>query len=219
VNSFDPILAVLKAPQLELWTKLCEVPETFVLYGGTALALRLGHRYSIDYDFFSADEFDSDKLLSRIPFMENVVDVLQNKQNTLEVVLDGINGPTKISFFGNVNFGYIDVPSKVVENNITVASVRDIFAWKLKTICSRIEVKDFQDIAEMIRRGFRLEDGINCVVSLFKGLINTSHPIKALDYLDIPPLEELSEDDKILLRNAAQSFEFKNVAPVPIYNY
>lgn len=49
----NPQTAVLPAPQQEeLWPKLKTIPKQFVLYSGTAIALQLGHRESVDFDFF-----------------------------------------------------------------------------------------------------------------------------------------------------------------------
>jgi len=47
MNILQPHLEVLSEAQLALWKELSEVPNDFVLYGGTALALRLGHRKSV----------------------------------------------------------------------------------------------------------------------------------------------------------------------------
>jgi hypothetical protein len=52
-----PHLDILPASQRALWRELAEIPPDFVLYGGTALALRLGHRQSEDFDFFSSQSF------------------------------------------------------------------------------------------------------------------------------------------------------------------
>lgn len=57
---FNPNLSILPPPQLQLWPELDATPEAFTLYGGTALALRLGHRASVDFDFFSNQPFDPD---------------------------------------------------------------------------------------------------------------------------------------------------------------
>jgi hypothetical protein len=46
------------------------IPAWFVLYGGTALALRLGHRASEDFDFFSKQGFRPDDLERQVPFLE-----------------------------------------------------------------------------------------------------------------------------------------------------
>jgi len=52
--NFTPRLDILPPSQRRLWDELSAVPEEFVLYGGTAIALHLGHRESVDFDFFGA---------------------------------------------------------------------------------------------------------------------------------------------------------------------
>lgn len=51
---FLPALQIPPAEQRRLWDELGAIPEDFVLYGGTALALRLAHRQSVDFDFFGS---------------------------------------------------------------------------------------------------------------------------------------------------------------------
>ena len=70
--SFEPRLDILPDSQRELWPELDAVPSDFVLYGGTALALQLGHRVSEDFDFFSSAGFDPDRLQSRLPFFREL---------------------------------------------------------------------------------------------------------------------------------------------------
>lgn len=53
---------ILPASQRQLWPELDAVPADFVLYGGTGLALQLGHRVSEDFDFFSSSGFGLDTL-------------------------------------------------------------------------------------------------------------------------------------------------------------
>ena len=60
--TFRPRLDVLPAAQRRLWPALADVSEPFVLYGGTALALRPAHRTSVDFVFFAAEALDADKL-------------------------------------------------------------------------------------------------------------------------------------------------------------
>jgi hypothetical protein len=62
--TFAPRLDILPAPQLALWHELPAIPRQFVLYGGTALALRLGHRISVDFDFFASLPLDHAQLES-----------------------------------------------------------------------------------------------------------------------------------------------------------
>ena len=62
--SFSPKLDALAAPQRRVWKELKVTPKQFVLYGGTAL--RLGHRVSEDFDFFTNAKFEPQDVLERI---------------------------------------------------------------------------------------------------------------------------------------------------------
>ena len=62
--TFVPRLDILPDEQRALWPALVQVPESLVLYGGTALALRLGHRTSVDFDLFSSEALDFDALFA-----------------------------------------------------------------------------------------------------------------------------------------------------------
>jgi len=59
----EPLLAILPESQRNLWPHLGRIPDRFVLYGGTAIALRFGHRQSIDFDFFSTQQFNGNEIL------------------------------------------------------------------------------------------------------------------------------------------------------------
>ncbi len=66
-KTFVPCLDILPPAQRDLWPQLREASRMgFVLYGGTAIALRLGHRQSMDFDFFTERPFDQDRLIQRL---------------------------------------------------------------------------------------------------------------------------------------------------------
>ena len=69
---FHPRLDILPPPQKALWPELAEVPEHFVLYGGTALALRLGHRQSLDFDFFTSENVGPEELLHSLRLLRDL---------------------------------------------------------------------------------------------------------------------------------------------------
>jgi hypothetical protein len=55
-NSFEPRTKILPKAQQEIWPLLGPAPGlSFVLYGGTAVALYFGHRISVDFDFFRTE--------------------------------------------------------------------------------------------------------------------------------------------------------------------
>jgi hypothetical protein len=79
--TFVPQLSVLPASQRALWKELAEMPPEFTLYGGTGVALHLGHRTSVDCDFFAANTIRPGGLYSSIAFLRNAK-VIQQEQNT-----------------------------------------------------------------------------------------------------------------------------------------
>jgi hypothetical protein len=66
---FNPKLEILPSPQRSLWNQLKQTPQNFVPYGGTAIALRLAHRKSEDFDFFSNERFEPSDLLFRVSYL------------------------------------------------------------------------------------------------------------------------------------------------------
>src|SRR5208337_1585729 len=98
---FVPNLDILPPAQKRLWSELDATPKTFVLYGGTALALRLGHRQSEDFDFFSSQSFISEELLAGLSYLENATAV-KLAENTLTCQVQR-QGPVLISFFGGLD--------------------------------------------------------------------------------------------------------------------
>lgn len=80
--AFIPTLTTLPPPQRKLWPELTATPAFFTRYGGTALALRLGHRASVDFYFFANATFDPDHLANTLPYLSNAERV-QVAPNTL----------------------------------------------------------------------------------------------------------------------------------------
>ena len=100
---FTPDLTKLPLAQRKLWPELATTPAAFTLYGGTALALHLGHRVSVDFDFFSNASFDPDDLARKLPYLDDAEQV-QVAANTLTCRIDR-GGPVLVSFFGGLGLG------------------------------------------------------------------------------------------------------------------
>jgi len=114
----------------------------FYLAGGTGLALQLGHRDSIDFDFFKEGDFDTVALKKEIEtvFAEHDVVFTQEEKNTLSCVVDG---SVQVSFFG---FSYpLQVPLVQTEY-FSIASFVDIGCMKLAAVTSRSVEKDYVDL-------------------------------------------------------------------------
>src|SRR5580700_1882136 len=83
---FEPRLDVLPPAQRRLWPELSTTPEDFTLHGGTAIALRLGHRQSVDFDFFAARPFAPYTLLQTVPYLKGAT-VRRSAANTLSATV------------------------------------------------------------------------------------------------------------------------------------
>ena len=84
---------VLPPPQRAFWQEdLDTLPRGWVLYGGTAIALHLGHRHSRDFDFFSSDPLDRDALRGGARCLAEAK-TLQDEPDTLTVVAEKAGEP------------------------------------------------------------------------------------------------------------------------------
>ena len=193
---------ILPAAQRRLWDEGLGVPGHFVLYGGTALALRLGHRQSVDFDFFSAQDFSPDALLPALPYGHSAT-LLQSERNTLTVLLGG-DEPVKISFFGGLPFSPVQPPD-IAPNGIAIASLEDLYATKLTAAVQRSEAKDYLDIAALLAHGLSLEYGLGCARAFYGAHFNTALPLKALVYFEDGDLPSLPAAVRAALTSTVRS--------------
>ena len=197
---FDPRLDVLSAAQQKLWTHLSPAPRlSLVLYGGTAVALFLGHRVSVDFDFFQAHPLDKEQLRQSFDFFDGSA-VVQDAPNTLAVLARMPSRPVRVSFFGGIGFGRVNEPLLTRDGTPSVASLDDLMATKLKAVLDRAEAKDYRDIAQMISAGVSLAAGLGAFQRMFKG--EPAQVLRAIGHFKDGDLPTLAKADQELLRNA-----------------
>jgi hypothetical protein len=200
VKTFDPKLGPLPAAQKNIWPTLAPVQNSgFVLYGGTAIALRLGHRESVDFDFFNSAPVDRAQLRRDLPFLKEA-EVKQDHGQTFEVLT---KSGVKVSFFGGLDFGRVGDPEKTSDGVLVVASLADLMATKLKTILQRSEKKDYQDIAAMVRAGVPVDAGLAAAEKLFHPTFPVQDSLRAMVYFKGGSVEQLSSGDRDVLWHAA----------------
>jgi len=110
-----------------------------VLAGGTALALRLGHRISLDLDFFTDAEFDSEKVISAMRKTRFSFRVLSEAKGSLIMEADGVK--TSLLFY---EYPFLDKPT--LFHKIPIAGLLDIAAMKIIAINQRGTKRDFIDL-------------------------------------------------------------------------
>ena len=137
---FDAIPATVR----ELLERLASVPAlaSFALAGGTSLALRFGHRLSVDLDFFTREPFSPEELFVSLSLSDTTV--VGRSQNTLTLDARG----TKLDF---LRHGYpLLVPVESIDG-VQLLSVPDVAAMKLNAIANRGSKKDFFDLCELAK--------------------------------------------------------------------
>lgn len=210
MNEF-PRLDILPAAQRRLWRKLEMVKSNaFVLYGGTAVALYLGHRESVDFDFFTHEDFQPEDLYRKYPFLQGS-EVLQSQFNTLTVLSEGgAADSVKISFFGGLRFGRLGAPQLPGDGVVEIASLLDSLALKLKVLLQRVEAKDYRDIDALLASGMDLATGLGGARALFPEFA-PQECLKALTYFNDSGLKALGPQ---LERRLVEAVERVHSIPV-----
>jgi hypothetical protein len=213
MQEFSPHLEILPAAQRRLWSEFSAVPEEFVLYGGTAVALHLGHRHSIDFDFFGNRALDPSVLESGIPFLGGAK-IVQRERNTLTAVVDR-GGRVKVSFFGVPNLPRLGQPHVSKDNKLRVASLLDLAGTKASVLQVRAEAKDYVDMDALMTRGMvSLPMALRAAQKLYGPSFNPEVTLKALSYFGDGNLHTLADDVKHRLVVAAREVDLEHLPDI-----
>lgn len=157
------------------WLRHQPFIEHFYLAGGTALALYLGHRTSIDLDFFSIDSFDPDTLQEDLARF-GVFDTRKKEHNTLNGELEKV----KMSFF--------KIPDKPIRpllhlDSLRIADLLDIALMKIMAISDRGVRRDFVDLYVLTHRFMPLEELLGLLPEKYGAWkYNLAHILRSLGY-------------------------------------
>ena len=148
------------------------------LAGGTALALRLGHRMSVDFDFFSGKDFEEQSLIKQLSSLSVEFKLEKLARRT---ILGYVN-KTKFSLFF-YDYDCLDRPEGFL--GISVAGIKDIAPMKLLAISDRGTKRDFIDLyfIVVLEKLYSLQEIFDLYDKKFKVLHqNRMHIIKSLTY-------------------------------------
>ena len=209
---FTPKLDILPAAQLTLWPELVATPEEFTLYGGTAIALRLGHRSSVDFDFFSTQPFAPEALMSSVPYLAGGT-VRQMAPNTLTATVDR-GGAVLLSFFGRLGLGQVAPAERASGPRFATASLLDLSGFKAAVIYQRAELKDYLDIHALLTKGdIPLAVMLAAAGVIYGREFNPLVSLKAISYHDDPALAGLSPG---IRRDLIAAVRQVNVTSLPV---
>ncbi len=167
--------ATVEPPTLDLLKRLMQQPvlAPFALAGGTSLALRFGHRLSVDLDLFTDQSFDEQTLFDDLLISFPTILKVDEAKNTLSLFIEG----TKVDLLAH---RYPLLSPFQEEFGIRFWSVEDVIAMKLGAVSGRGAKKDFWDLAELINHF-----SLNEMLQFFSTKYTNSDPgyvIRSLTY-------------------------------------
>lgn len=180
------------------------ISSHFYLAGGTGLALRAGHRRSLDLDFFSPADFNEDTLIEKVQDLSGF-SLVSKAPGTLHAHIRGI----KVSFLA---FRYPLLFPSTVFLDVEVADPRDIACMKVSAIAGRGTKRDFIDLYVVSQ-----EYGLPQILEWFNtkfGAANYSrvHVLKSLTYFDDAEKDPPPDMLKPILWPEVREF-FRKLAP------
>lgn len=162
---------------------LLECIKPYILCGGTALAIQIGHRKSEDLDFMMWRKSKTEKpevnwnaiereLKEKIGEIENF-NMLGFDQ--VEFVVKGV----KFSFFVSDNLSPVTAPIDYI-GNIRLADIESIMAMKIEVMLRRMKFRDYYDIYCILQEGYSIHKGIEKALKLSRHRLSSKNIIVML---------------------------------------
>ena len=159
------------------------------LAGGTALALHIGHRVSVDFDFFTQTKFDPQQVVQQLTILSMPFQLERTAPGTIL----GFVGATKFSLF---EYAYPLLEKLITYDGIALAHISDLAAMKLAAIGDRGTKRDFIDLYFIVKIHKHLS--MDAVFQLYDEKFavlhqNKLHLLKALMYFDDAETDRMPE--------------------------
>ena len=166
---------ILSKEQRELMPFLKKFGKEYGLVGGTAIALHLGHRRSIDFDLFIEKEFRGKLLERKVRRVVKVDKVLKNRESEFTFFTNAV----KVTFF---NFPYVIPYEDKLEGSIKIPSLLTLAAMKAFALWQRSKWKDYVDLYFIMKDHFTCAEISQQAKALFAGEFNPKLFRMQLDY-------------------------------------
>ncbi|HEV2270490.1 MAG TPA: nucleotidyl transferase AbiEii/AbiGii toxin family protein [Steroidobacteraceae bacterium] len=175
--------------------------------------MHLGHRKSVDFDFFGKRAIDVTTIEGEIPFLAGA-EVIQREKNTLSAIVER-GAPVKVSFFGVPKLRQLASPVISKDNGLKVASLLDLAGTKASVLQVRAEAKDYIDMDALIRTGgVGLPFALAAAERLYGPSFNPEITLKALSYFEDGNLRDLPTDMKFRLADAVSKVDLSHLPSV-----
>ena len=160
-----------------------ECIKPYILCGGTALAIQIGHRKSEDLDFMMWRKSKTEKPevnwnAIEKEFIEKVGEIENFNMlgfDQVEFLVKGV----KFSFFVSDNYSPVTSPIDYL-GNIRLADMESIMAMKMEVMLRRMKFRDYYDIYSILREGYSIHNGIEKALSLSRHRLSAKNIIAML---------------------------------------
>lgn len=152
---------ILNQNQVELLNLIADFKREFYLVGGTAIALHIGHRRSIDFDLFKSKSIHSSKIIAKIKSQNIHYIITRNVSEQLNLIISDV----KFTFF---EYPYPIEPKIKFENYIKLPTLIDLAAMKAFALGRRSKWKDYVDLYFIIKNDYTIKEICVRAVSIFE---------------------------------------------------
>lgn len=157
----------------------------FYLVGGTAIALQLGHRRSIDFDLFSSEKIDQRKIRSVIAKNHRIGKVIMDDQNEYTLIVDGV----KMTF---LHYPFKVMANKKLNDFAKMPDLTALAAMKAYALGRRAKWKDYVDLYWIIKSHCSIVEIIKKAKTIFGVEFNEKNFRQQLAYFkDVDYTEEV----------------------------
>ena len=142
---------ILSDNQKEILPVVHAFKKDFYLVGGTAIALQLGHRSSIDFDLFSFNHLKRKKILDIVSSFGFPIQITRNVEEQINMTVHGV----KMTFF---EYPFrIDHPL-CFDNGVTMPDLLSLAAMKAYALGRRSKWKDYVDLFYILQHNYSIKD-------------------------------------------------------------
>lgn len=192
---------ILNAAQQELLPLMAQFRQEYYLVGGTAIALHIGHRRSVDFDLFKMSAINHKKNLDRIVAAGFDHQVTRRVEEQMNLLVGGV----KVTFF---QYPFPVVPEDDFKNVFRLPSLISLAAMKAYALGRRSKWKDYVDLYFLLTKHFALAEVADKATELFGELFSEKLFRAQLSYFDDI---DYTEQVEYLIPNPPTAEEIKRV--------
>jgi predicted nucleotidyltransferase component of viral defense system len=160
-----------------------ETIEPYILAGGTALAMQIGHRKSEDLDFMMWRRSKTEKSQIDWPVIERELAEKVGEIGSFNMLgfdqVEFVAAGVKFSFYVSNNYCPVSEPVPYL-GNIRLADVYSIMAMKMEVMLRRMKMRDYYDIYAIIREGYDISKGIEAALKYSQHKLSTKNLVMML---------------------------------------